>query len=132
MTPAPRTITALLVGEQDGCLPILKECLEDLGMKTTWVKRLNQMRAKLLKTSEPHVVFAATEPADATWQAVVEAAKECGRSPVILACRVVDVPKYLDALERGAFDFVVPPFGHRDIRFIVESAVARVEALGFA
>jgi len=125
MTTAERTITALLVGKQDGCLPKLKQCLEELGLKTSCVEKPNQVRSTLRKANAPQVVFAATEPADRTWSQVVDAAQDSGKQPVILASRVVDVQKYLDALEHGVFDFVVPPFAHRDLRYIVDSAISK-------
>jgi DNA-binding NtrC family response regulator len=118
-----RTVTALLVGRQDGCLPKLKMCLEDLGVKTSHVERPGQVRRRLRAADPPEVIFAATGPADNTWSDVVKAAHESGKQPVILASRVVDVAKYLEALEQGAFDFVVPPFAPRDIRQIVDCAI---------
>ena len=130
MTKTERTITALLVGRQDGCLPKLKQCLEELGMKTACVEEPRQVRRKLRTVNAPEIVFAATEPADVTWSEVVDAAEESGKQPVILASRVVDVRKYLDALGRGAFDFVVPPFAHRDLKLIVETAVSRNSGRG--
>jgi DNA-binding NtrC family response regulator len=128
MTMTQRTITALLVGKQDGCLPKLKRCLEELGMKTAYVERPNQVRNRLQKPDAPEVVFAHTEPADETWSEVVAAARQSGKQPVILASRVVDDQKYLDALEHGAFDFVVPPFRPRELRHVVDSAVAESHA----
>ena len=124
MAMAQRTVTALLVGKQDGCLPNLKKCLEDLGVKTAQVERPSQVRGRLQAPDAPEVVFAATGPADNTWSEVVEAARDSGKQPVILASRVVDVGKYLDALERGAFDFVVPPFAPRDLRHVVDCAIS--------
>jgi DNA-binding NtrC family response regulator len=119
------TITALLVGKLDGCLPKLKQCLEELGVKTAFVDQPNKLRVRLRKPNAPELVFAATEPSDDTWSEVVNVARQTGNQPVIVASRVVDVRKYLDALDRGAFDFVVPPFAQQDLRFVVESAIAR-------
>jgi DNA-binding NtrC family response regulator len=123
MTTERRTISALVVGKQDGCLPKLKRCLEELGMKTACVERLNQVRQSLNGVDAPEVIFAASEPVDGTWRQVVDAARQYKR-PVILAARFNDDNKYLDAMEHGAFDFVVPPFAPRDLRHIVESAVS--------
>lgn len=128
MTITQRTITALLVGKQDGCLPKLRQCLEELGMKTTHVERPNEIRSRLQKPDAPEVVFAHTEPADETWSEVLAATRQSGTQPVILASRVLDDRKYLDALEHGAFDFVVPPFRPRELRHVVDSAVSRCHA----
>lgn len=128
MTMTERTITALLVGKKDGCLPKLEQCLEELGMKTAYVERPNQVRSRLQKPGAPELVFAHTEPADETWSEVITAARQSGKQPVILASRVVDDRKYLDALEHGAFDFVVPPFRPRELRHVVDSAVSGSDA----
>jgi len=124
MTMTQRTITALLVGKQDGCLPKLKQCLEELGVKTAYVDLPNQVRSRLHKPDAPEVVFAHTEPTDETWWEVLSAARQSGKQPVILASRVLDDRKYLDALENGAFDFVVPPFRPRELRHVVDSAIS--------
>ena len=124
MTMTQRTITALLVGKQDGCLPKLKQCLEELGVKTACVEGPNQVRSRLRKSDAPEVVFAHTEPADETWSEVISEARQSGKQPVILASRVLDDRKYLNALEHGAFDFVVPPFRPRELRHVVDSAVS--------
>jgi DNA-binding NtrC family response regulator len=124
MTTAQRTITALLVGKQDGCLPRLEQCLKDLGLKTRWIGRSNQLRGSLSKARARIVVFAATD-ASGSWTKVIEAGRQSGNRPVILASRVIDMPKYLDAMERGAFDFVVPPFAARDLKHVVESAISQ-------
>lgn len=128
MTITQRTMTALLVGKQDGCLPKLKQCLEELGMKTAYVERPNQVRSTLQKAGAPEVVFAHTEPTDETWSEVLDAARTSGKQPVILASRVLDDRKYLDALEHGASDFVVPPFRPRELRHVVDSAVSTSNA----
>ncbi len=128
MTRVQRTITALLVGKKDGCLPKLEMCLAEMGMKTTYVERASQVRGKLREPEAPEVVFAATEPTDKTWAEVIEAARDSGKQPVILASRVIDHSKYLDALDRGAFDFVVAPFHPRDLRHVLDSAVSGSQA----
>lgn len=124
MTVTGRTITALLVGKQDGCLPKLKQCLEELGMRTAFVERPTQVSSTLQRPDAPEVVFAHTEPADETWSEVITAVRRSGKQPVILASRVLDDRKYLKALEYGAFDFVVPPFRPRELRHVVDSAVS--------
>jgi DNA-binding NtrC family response regulator len=123
MTVTQRTITALLVGKQDGCLPKLKRCLEELGLKTASIERANEVRQNLSRADAPEVVFADSDLAERAWKQVLDVAQQCKR-PLILAARFIDHDKYLNAMEHGVFDFVVPPFAPRDLRHIVDSAVS--------
>ena len=43
--------------------------------------------------------------------------------PVIVVSRVVEINLYIDALEKGASDFIVPPFYHQDISHVLKCAV---------
>jgi len=49
---------------------------------------------------------------------------EMASSPVdvIVVGAKEDIRLYLSALEGGAFDFVLPPFEHQALEFVVESA----------
>jgi FixJ family two-component response regulator len=55
---------------------------------------------------------------------VIKRAENAG-SPVnvIVVGTNLDINFYLTALERGAFDFVLPPFEHEALDFIVQSAL---------
>ncbi len=42
---------------------------------------------------------------------------------VIVVSDVVDMPLYLESVQRGAFDFIVPPMSIPDFTYVVRSAV---------
>ena len=43
--------------------------------------------------------------------------------PVVVVSRYVDVDLYLDALEKGAWDYIVPPFRAADLAYVVNGAI---------
>jgi FixJ family two-component response regulator len=47
---------------------------------------------------------------------------------VIVVARVVDTRFYVEAIEAGAFDFIVPPFNAADLAYVVRCAVDNVLA----
>ena len=47
---------------------------------------------------------------------------------VIVVTRVMDTKLYLEALEGGAFDFIVPPFASLDLAHVVRCAADNVQA----
>jgi DNA-binding NtrC family response regulator len=117
---------ALLVGEQRGCLPNLRQALDGLGIETQWVSSPFEITAQLRQPSPPQVIFTATELAVGGWVDVIEAARRFGnKTPVIVVSRFVDFTLYLDALEGGASDFIVPPFEARDLAYVVQSALLK-------
>jgi FixJ family two-component response regulator len=44
-------------------------------------------------------------------------------SPVVVVSRLVDLDLYLDVLESGASDFIVPPFQASDVAYVVSGAL---------
>jgi FixJ family two-component response regulator len=72
----------------------------------------------------PDLIFTDTALADGIWAEVEALAKRMlPRVPVIVVSGQVNVPLYLDALERGASDFIVPPFRDADLDHVVRGAL---------
>jgi FixJ family two-component response regulator len=64
---------------------------------------------------------------DGTWADVVGlAAKVPAPVNVIVVARFVDIRLYVDVIERGAFDFLAPPFVPSDLAHVVRCAVENV------
>jgi DNA-binding NtrC family response regulator len=124
MTRAGRPISVLIVGEQGGCLPKLKESLEALGIRARCTQ-LSEVEGELKRPQPPDVIFTAMEPADERWFDVLGLASRLGKQPVIVASRVIDLRFYLDAMDRGAFDYVAAPFEPRGLGYIVDSATSK-------
>ncbi|MCL5670717.1 MAG: hypothetical protein M1423_05390 [Acidobacteria bacterium] len=71
-------------------------------------------------------VFADAELADGTWADVLAlAATAQGPVPVAVVSRYADTKLYLQALEKGAADFIVPPFGVYEVAHVLRCAISR-------
>jgi DNA-binding NtrC family response regulator len=115
---------ALLVHGEESPAPGLQPFLEGEGIETSWVHSCAKAEAALACVERPALIFTDTVLTDGTW-ADVETLAEGVRPavPVIVVSRFVDLPLYLDVLERGAADFIVPPFREADVACVVKGAL---------
>lgn len=113
---------ALLVHERPAPLEALKSALREISVETFSVNSCEEAR-RLLPQTEPHIVFTDTSLPDGTWADVVDMAENAG-SPVnvIVVGANKNVKFYISALERGAYDFVLPPFERQALDYVVHSA----------
>ncbi len=73
----------------------------------------------------PLLVFTDRQLPDGTWRDIVRLA-ESAHAPtsVIVVSRLTDVRLYVDAIEQGAYDFIVPPFEAAGLAHVVRCATA--------
>jgi DNA-binding NtrC family response regulator len=117
-------IRALLVYRRNGTLAILKRLLNRHGIRTAHARNCAEAAAVLGWVEGPDLVFTDTALTDGTWAEVENLAERtCPPVPVIVVSRNVDVSLYLDALEGGASDFIVPPFEDSDLDYVVKGAL---------
>lgn len=116
---------ALLVCDLDETVQLTEAMLLAEGIKTRLVRKSADVRAVLREPALPALVFTGVSLADGTWADVLNAVKATPRPvPVIVVSRDVDIKLYLDALESGAHDFVVPPCSSSDLAHIIRGAIA--------
>ncbi|HLY62249.1 MAG TPA: hypothetical protein VKV95_16025 [Terriglobia bacterium] len=118
-------IRALMLHQEEGPLTELKSVLEGHGIETARVRTCAEAEAALACAEPPILIF--TEPVleDGTWANVIALAERGHlESSVIVVSRQMDIPLYLDALERGASDFIVPPFQEAEIAYVVRGAMS--------
>jgi len=113
---------ALLVHDRPAPLESLKSALKDLSIETYSVNSCEEAK-RLIPQTEPQIVFTDTSLPDGTWTDVVDMAENAA-SPVnvIVVGSNKDVKFYISALERGAYDFVLPPFEREALDYVVNSA----------
>ncbi len=113
---------AILVHGQSGPFESLKRMLRELSVETYSVATC-QEAASLIPQCKPHMVFTESTVADGTWLSVFNSA-EAADAPlsVIVVGTFPDTKCYLSLMERGAFDFVAPPFEREPLSFVVRSA----------
>jgi DNA-binding NtrC family response regulator len=112
----------LLIHDRPGRFDSLRQVLRDLSLETYSVKSCKEA-SDLIAQCRPHIVFTQASLADGSWLTVQRIAEET-KVPlsVIVVADVPDTRKYVSIMERGAFDFVAPPFEHEPMRFVVRSA----------
>ena len=119
-------IHALLVHDQEGPLRELELLLKQQGFHTSRARTCAAAKLALAGHQPPRLVFTDTVLPDGTWAEIVDLARRTHTSvPVILVSRLACVRLYLEALENGASDFIVPPFRDSDLAHIVRSATLR-------
>ena len=116
-------IKALLVHHREDPWQALSLALDPQLVETRSVLTCGEALGYLWSENAPHVVFTDTRLPDGNWADVITLAHR-GPKPtnVIVVSAQVDVPLYIEAMERGAFDFVTPPFKPKDLAHIVRCA----------
>jgi DNA-binding response OmpR family regulator len=104
-------VSAMLVYNQPDHMGELKLLLERQGVKTLVARSCGEAFLHLWGRRSPTTVFTDVLLGDGTWEDLIGIAE---RSPwavnVIVVSRLLDEQLYLDTLDRGAFDFLTPPF----------------------
>lgn len=114
----------LMVSGDDGTHLALRKALSAAGVRVRLARTCEEARAILERFSTPAALFSEVMLPDGTWADIVELAAAGSRQvPVIVVSRVVDINLYINALEKGASDFIVPPFYYRDISHVLKCAV---------
>jgi len=119
------SLTALLIYDQPHPLESLRAVLKDLNglsVETCSVRTCEEAR-RMVRQTQPQLIFTDTSLPDGSWRDVVGMAEKAS-SPVdvIVVGAHQDIRLYVSVLEGGAFDFVLPPFEHQALHFVVESA----------
>ena len=119
-------LTTLLVLNQDERSKVLQNLLADQGIETELVESVQQAKRTLEQGMLYAAVFTDAELADGTWADVLALADTAqGPVPVIVVSRYADTKLYLHALEKGAADFTVPPFGVHEVAHVLRCAISR-------
>jgi len=117
-------ITALLVHDRPEPMGFIRRALECQFIETQSVKTCGEVHQTLWGRLPPHVVLADPRLPDGSWEDVVRLATEAPAPVnVIVVSEVVDIALYLEAIQRGAFDFIVPPMPLTDLTYVVRSAI---------
>jgi DNA-binding NtrC family response regulator len=114
-------ITALLASDGGEPFEKLELALNSQGIKTYQARNSAEMLVLLEQSDSPQMIFTDTTLPDGTWMDVLRLAAQ-HLVPVIVVSRLVDLALYVDCLERGALDFIVPPFVGADLAHIVRCA----------
>ena len=125
-TPLANRLWALLVYDEEEPLRSVEQGLLDQRISTVRVRNCSEAIGALRDSDPPAIVLTDTSLADGDWARVLEATCACpSHPPLIVVSRLLDVRLYLDVMESGAYDFVVPPVAPADLAYIVSSALLK-------
>lgn len=117
-------IKAVMIYNQCEPSEALNQVLKRLGLEVRRLRTCHEASGIFQQTDAAELVFTDTNLPDGTWEDVVQLAQQGNAFlPVIVVSRMVDIDLYLEALERGAFDFVAPPFLSHDLANVTGSAM---------
>jgi DNA-binding NtrC family response regulator len=120
-------VRALLVHSAQEPLATLKGVLERQSINTTWVKSCAEVMDKLELDPAPHLVFTDTVLPDGTWERVLALAGNAAQfANVIVVSASADIRLYIETVERGAWDFMTPPFAEVEVAHVVRCAMDNV------
>lgn len=123
-----KDITALMVHNEEEPFRDLKRRVSELGIPSLQLATLVEAKYFLKRLHHPALIFTDVNLPDGTWADVVEAAKRVAPPcPVIVVSRFVDLSLYLEASQKGAVDFIVPPFATKDLELIIHSAMRKLD-----
>jgi DNA-binding NtrC family response regulator len=118
-----KSIKALLVQARHDPLDALRMALEEHSIHISSAKTCGEAALALWSDCPPHLVFTEVQLADGNWADVLTlAAKASAPVNVIVVARFADVSFYVQAIERGAFDFIVPPLSDPELLHVVSIA----------
>jgi DNA-binding NtrC family response regulator len=124
-----KEIVALLVHNQSEHMQALAVRLQHQGVRVHHARTWRAAAHELKRANPPHLVFSDAALRDCDWTHVVLLAGKASQPVnVIVVARVMDIKLYLEALEGGAFDFIVPPFASLDLAHVVRCAADNVQA----
>ena len=117
------SIRALLIQARHDPLDALRLALEEQSIDIFTAKNCAQAALALWSDCPPHLVFTEIQLADGNWADVLTlAAKASAPVNVIVVAPFADVTFYVQAIERGAFDFIVPPLSDPELLHVVRIA----------
>ena len=114
----------MVCGEQKIQLA-LGNILSEAGIHVRLVQSCAEARRALKVSSVPAALFTDMSLPDGTWADILDLAVAGERQvPVIVVSRVVDINLYINALEQGATDFIVPPFFYQDVLHVLKCSTS--------
>jgi DNA-binding NtrC family response regulator len=122
-------VSALLIYERPVTMAGLQLMLESREIEVQTARSCGDALLRLWGDRPPHLVFTETQLLDGIWADVLSMTRR-SRLPinVIVVSRLVDLNLYVQVLERGAFDFIVPPFEVSELDHVIRCAADNILA----
>jgi CheY-like chemotaxis protein len=125
--PAREEITTLLLHEQGDARDALRLALEAQSVKVCSLQSFQEALPMLTGPNPPHLIFTQPQLPDGVWADVVSLALKAAKPVnVIVVERLANVGLYLQTVNAGAFDFIVPPLTGYELTHVVRCAIENV------
>lgn len=119
---AVKKLFALLVSAGGDTLEDLKALLKSQAIELCTAQTCEKV-AMLLRQTHPELVFTDTKFSDGTWADIIALTeRESVPTNVIVVGRNQDTELYLSTMDRGASDFILPPFEAKPVAHVVRVA----------
>ena len=123
---AQKKTFALLVSNGNDSLNQLKILLKSLGIET-WSANSCHEVSQLLEQTHPELIFSSPRIENGSWADVLGLTEKAPvPTNVIVVGKHKDTDLYLSTMDRGAFDFILPPFEADPIGHVVRVAAEDV------
>lgn len=127
---ADKIKVALLQNIQSTYTAALQQELRALSVAVQLAGNCQDLSTMLATLDPPEVVLTDLNLADGTWEDVVRISQTSAEPVnVIVVSRHADIRLYVEALEKGAFDFIIPPFEPSQLSHVLRSAFWNVAKL---
>jgi len=123
-------VSAILLHRAGEAMDLLKLALENHSIRIHWLTTLHEALPLLRAANPPHLVFTEDTLPDGSWSDVVKQTLGANETvKVIVVARVDDMGLYVDAMNGGAFDFIVPPLSAIKLDYVVKRAMEKALSL---
>jgi DNA-binding NtrC family response regulator len=120
-------ISALLLHQSTESQRLLKQSLEGRSIKVSWLKTCGEALSLLREADPPLLVFTEALLPDGNWLDVIKLALEALKPvKVIVVSPLADIKLYMDTMDGGAFDFIVPPMTSDELTHVLACAMENV------
>jgi DNA-binding NtrC family response regulator len=120
---AEKIRAALLQNSQATYAPALQQELRAQAVEFQSAESCRDIHALLASPNPPEVVLTDLRLADGTWEDVVRISQSASLPVnVIVVSRLADIRLYTEVIQRGAFDFIAPPFLTAELSHVLRTA----------
>lgn len=118
------TGAALIVYENADMLCQLEKALAGQFAKIWHASTCREVAELMAGAGLPELIFTETRLLDGTWRDLLKLAQRAFPvTNVILVTRLEEIRLYLDAMEEGVADYIVPPFEASGIAHVIQCAL---------
>jgi DNA-binding NtrC family response regulator len=119
----PERLRALLVQTRHNPMDGLRLALKEQSVEILIARTCAEAALALTADSPPPLVFAEAQLADGDWTDIMTlAGKASAPVNVVVVAPSADVGLYVDVIESGASDFIVPPLSDPELFCVVRNA----------